>query len=253
MKNLVLINKELGKTPLDSINLLREKYPEYKDSKLAYAGRLDPMAQGLLLVLIDDECKKRDEYQNLKKTYKFEFFFGVGTDTFDLLGLINSKNEKIIKIDKVESILKSFIGKIRQEYPIYSSYNVKGKPLYWWARNNKLSEIQIPSKEVTVFNISGLSERKISKEELEESIISRINLVVGDFRQNEIVQAWKDFFSKSNLEFYTIFQLTSEVGSGTYVRALVKDIGIALDSCATTYSIERTKIGDFTIEESLQL
>lgn len=253
MKKVVLVNKKIGETPLDSIGKLKSKFPEYKNSKIAYAGRLDPMAQGLLVLLVDDECKKRYEYQSLNKTYKFEFILGVGTDTSDLLGLVNGQGKSSFRLDEVIAQAKGYLGKYNQQYPIYSSYTVHGKPLFWWARENKLDQIEIPSKEVEIKALEFISDQKISKSNLEKEIVKRVGLVSGDFRQEEIVSGWKDFFQNTREDSFQIYKFSSDVGSGTYIRQLVSDIGTRLGSFATTFSIERTKVGNFSIEESLQL
>ena len=61
-----------------------------------FCGRLDPMARGKILLLINDECKKMPLYLNNNKTYQFEICFGFQTDTDDFLGLIENKTDIII-------------------------------------------------------------------------------------------------------------------------------------------------------------
>lgn len=95
MNRVLTLYKPVGATPLDVLYELQERNPGYKDVRLAYAGRLDPMAEGLLLVLVGDECKRRDHYQKLDKIYEFEVLFGVSTDTYDILGKITSTKHQI--------------------------------------------------------------------------------------------------------------------------------------------------------------
>ena len=83
----VLLYKTVGQTPLECMELWRQTKPELKDTPLAYAGRLDPMAEGVLLVLIGEECKKQADYHNLDKEYEFEILFGVHSDSGDVLDL----------------------------------------------------------------------------------------------------------------------------------------------------------------------
>ncbi|PSO45951.1 MAG: tRNA pseudouridine(55) synthase, partial [Parcubacteria group bacterium QH_9_35_7] len=64
---MVLLDKPISLTPLQTIEKFKEQNPKYKDKKMSYAGRLDPMAEGLLLCLVGEENKNREEYQQLEK------------------------------------------------------------------------------------------------------------------------------------------------------------------------------------------
>mgnify|MGYP000153282325 CR=1 FL=1 len=87
MKNILNIYKPVGLSPLDIINILKDKSPEYQDVPITYAGRLDPMAEGVLLLLAGDEVHKNEEYQKLDKEYEAEILIGFNTDTYDVLGI----------------------------------------------------------------------------------------------------------------------------------------------------------------------
>lgn len=194
MKAILNIKKPEGLTPYQVVTKFKRKHPSYKDVKIAYAGRLDPMAKGVLLLLIEPETKKREEYQKLPKEYEFEILFGVSTDTHDLLGMPTAGSRKLTK-DVLEKELKNittnYKGTIVQKYPVYSSIRIKGKPLYWWARNNMLNKIQIPKKKIQIYNIKFESLKSKDKEKLLSSVIKKINKVEGDFRQKEIIKSWK--------------------------------------------------------------
>ena len=66
-KKVLSIYKPLGKTPLEIIKEVKKQYPEYADESIGYAGRLDPMAEGILLLLISEENLKRKKYEKLPK------------------------------------------------------------------------------------------------------------------------------------------------------------------------------------------
>src|SRR3989344_5566750 len=87
MKKVISLYKPVGKTPLQCIRAFQSKFPEYKNVTLSYAGRLDPMAEGLLLILVAAENEKRSIYQDMDKTYDFTVLFGITTDSYDLLGI----------------------------------------------------------------------------------------------------------------------------------------------------------------------
>src|SRR3989344_2297636 len=79
--------KKEGQTPLEAMEEFRKENLEYKDQKMTYAGRLDPMAEGVLLILTGDDCKEKQKYLGLNKEYEFEILWGFQTDTYDILGL----------------------------------------------------------------------------------------------------------------------------------------------------------------------
>jgi tRNA pseudouridine55 synthase len=114
MENVLRLYKNPGETPLECLERFRVANPEYTNEKMTYAGRLDPMAEGVLIVLAGEECKKKDEYLGLDKEYIFEVLFGIQSDTYDILGIPKIAEKKDFDI-------KSFVGKRIQEYPAYSS------------------------------------------------------------------------------------------------------------------------------------
>src|SRR5690606_23219787 len=81
--------KREGETPLECIQRFRAENPSYAEVSMTYLGRLDPMAEGLLLVLAGDTRKKK-AYLELDKRYEFEVLWGFETDTYDMLGLVTA-------------------------------------------------------------------------------------------------------------------------------------------------------------------
>ena len=158
MQKVIVLNKKEGQTPLQALQLFRRKNKKYKDSKITYAGRLDPMASGLLLLLVDEKIKDKEEFLGLDKEYNFEILFGFATDTYDILGKIKEKDLIKIKREKIkkdiENELKNFKGKIKQRYPAYSSKTVKGKPLFYYARKGE--DIEPPERLVEIKKIKFL-------------------------------------------------------------------------------------------------
>jgi tRNA pseudouridine55 synthase len=254
MNTVLNIYKPVGVTPLEIIDNVKENYPEYKDQKIGYAGRLDPLAHGVLLLMVGEATKERERFLHLEKEYVFEVLFGVETDTYDLLGLLTSKkqNESIIVNEKVNAFVKSRLGKKKQSYPPYSSMTVNGKPLFWWARNGKLSEIMVPEREITIKEFTVLGFNEVSKKALEEKVLNDISLIKGDFRQQEISLDWQTFFESTKLESFQTAKFRVSCSSGTYVRGLAHEMGKKLGCGAVTLDILRTRVGDFWLEESLR-
>lgn len=87
---LLKIYKNAGETPLEAIGRIRDKFPDFSAEKMTYAGRLDPLAEGVLLILVGEECKNKAEYLGLDKEYEVEFLLEFKTDTGDVMGMIKS-------------------------------------------------------------------------------------------------------------------------------------------------------------------
>jgi tRNA pseudouridine55 synthase len=255
MQNIISVNKPLGMTPLEVILSLKHKRPDLVDKKITYAGRLDPLAHGVLLLLIEDEIKNKMRYLSLKKTYEFEIVFGLATDTYDVLGYLQDAKIKKSDINVnlfVNKFVNRYIGKQIQTYPPYSSKTVNGKPLFWWAKNNKLNEIEIPKHETEIYKFSVLSIGSIVIKKLEKKIKEEISQVKGDFRQKIILERWNELFDKENPEtkLHTAkFRIICS--SGTYIREIANQMGIELGCGGVAIDILRTSIGDYSLNEAL--
>lgn len=254
MEKIIPIWKPIGLTPLKSIELFKLKNPIYADVTLSYAGRLDPMAEGILLLLVGDENKNREKYQGFSKEYISEIVLGITTDTFDAMGIIKEVGDGSPLLEKeVSRVINSFAGKQKQKYPAYSSKPVNGKPLYWWARQDRISEIAIPEKEIEIFSIDIRQKTTVSSQALVNEIIKRINLVDGDFRQDEIIEIWEKFGQDYQDTQFVKLEIKVTCSSGTYIRSLASDIGEKLGCGAFALSIKRTKVGDYSLGDSISV
>lgn len=235
-----LWDKNLGETPLEALERARKAKNIPQNTPMTYAGRLDPLVEGLLLILVGEACKTKDQYTRLDKTYEFEILSGVSTDTYDLLGLVTKSDVKMkLEIEGVKSYLEKSKKTITQLYPPYSSKTHEGKQLHEHAREGSFPAL---SHEVTLYDYEFLGEREITGQELLATTLTRIDLVHGDFRQDEIKGLWQETMKK-NLE--TNFQITkwrARVSGGFYIRQLVQDIGAFLKTPTVTFYIKRTEI-----------
>ncbi len=251
MQKVVVINKKEGETPLEAVSLFRKKHKEYKDTSMTYAGRLDPMASGLLIILAGEECKNKEKYLKLDKEYEFEVLFGFATDTYDILGKVTARQvdtrlDKKELETKIKENLKYFKGKLVQKYPVYSSKTVKGKPLFMYGREGK--DVEIPEREINIRRLKFLKLRKINSDNLLKNIEKRILKVKGDFRQEEILKKWQEaLVVGSNPYYYFIASFKIKCSSGTYVRGIANSLGEKILTKTLAYSIKRTKIGKYVI------
>ena len=252
-KNIFVINKKVGQTPLDVLENFKKQNEDYRNKKLTYVGRLDPMAEGKLLVLADEVCKKREKYLILDKEYEFEILLGFKSDSQDILGMVKADFNQEYNLDEIQKKLGDFIGKRKMKYPVFSSKTVKGKPLFLWAKENRLSEIEIPEKEIEIYEIEYLRERILSKKNLEKEIYKKLELVKeggknnNDFRKEEILKNWEQVFSViSDGQKFNIIKIKVICSSGTYMRNLselfAKEI---FNSYGLAFSIKRIEIGKY--------
>ena len=240
--------KDVGETPLEVIKSLKKEVPEFKDTSITYAGRLDPMAEGVLLLLVGDEVHEKEEYLKLDKVYSFDVLFGFSTDSYDVLGKITNSEDVVLTKKIIETAIKGLVGTQDQEYPPYSSKPVDGKPLSQWAREERLYEIDIPTHSVIVKSLSFVGLNTVGAKELIKTITANIDLVKGDFRQAETKELWKAYVENSMMDAFQIASFSIECSSGTYVRGIVHEMGQRLGVPATTFHITRESIGDYRVE-----
>lgn len=164
------ISEQTKKVDLPAVaRLARCSFSEGGRAKVGHAGTLDPFATGLLIVGIGREAtKKLDEFKNLPKTYIATLKLGYVSNTFDKTGTITNYQLSIInkfsilqflkkaqnknlKLEKINSTLNKFIGKIKQTPPMFSAKKINGQKLYELARKG----IMVPRKKINIeiFNI----------------------------------------------------------------------------------------------------
>lgn len=261
MKRGVLnLYKKRGETPLERITRFKLENPGFEEVKMSYAGRLDPMAEGVLLVLVGEENKRRHTYLDFRKDYIFDVLFGVRTDTYDILGKVSEDVEVPYNFsdltEQVARELANFKGRIMQSYPPFSSKPVKGKegkgrPLFEWAREGNLALIEIPEKEVEIYEIQPLLTYTLPRDLLSKLIFETIVRVNGDFRQKSIFESWVKFFEATQRDLFDVVRLKISCSSGTYVRGIVNSLGKKIGVPTLAFKIVRTKIGEHRLEDSL--
>ena len=206
ISGLLVLNKPTG---VSSGNFIRKLKPIINNSKIGHSGTLDPLASGVILACIGQMTRFTNFLASEKKTYVAEMMFGFKTNTGDLDGQIIEEINFIPKISDFKKVLKNYTGIINQEAPIFSSLKYKGKPMYKYARKNKV----IPKKE-----------RMIT--------ISKIDLLsVNDNK----------------------FKILVECGKGTYIRSLVNDIALDLQSTAVLSSLKRIDSAEHQIEDAYEI
>ncbi len=129
---LLLVNKAKGITSFGLVRILR-KITNVK--KIGHAGTLDPIATGVMIMLIGQEyTKKSSQFVQMEKVYLATLFLGKSTDTFDEEGKILATSNIIPTLTDVQKALVNFQGEIEQIPPMYSAKKVNGQKLYQMAR-----------------------------------------------------------------------------------------------------------------------
>lgn len=249
MNSLILVYKNRTETMAVCMDRIRTELSISSEIPMTYAGRLDPMAEGLVIFLCGSMRFQKDKFMKLSKTYSIGFIPGIETDTYDVLGLIQnvSDSKSHYSIADLEKNIQLFqpTGTFNQSFPSFSSRKVFGKSLFQHALDNN-EEIPEQSHDVTIFGYSNIKQQSINRDELVQSITNDIKKVSGEFRQNEIIESWKKTASELPSELI-IYSLDIECSSGFYVRQWVHDFGTFQENNAVTFSIIRGTIDIFTM------
>lgn len=142
------IHKGEGMTSHDVVNRVRRLY---NTKRVGHAGTLDPMATGVLVVLVGRAAKACEYILSDRKTYRATLRLGLTTDTEDITGETLTKCDAIPDVDTVKAVCREFVGNIKQIPPMYSALKVNGQKLYDLARQGVTVERE--ARDVTVFSL----------------------------------------------------------------------------------------------------
>jgi len=207
---ILILNKPKGFTSHDAAAKLRRIL---NMKKIGHAGTLDPMASGVLVMLLGKATRASDAAMSEEKGYEVHFRPGLVTDTQDITGNALSFTEARPTTQQVARAAEAFIGDIDQLPPMYSAIQIGGQRLYKAARKGK--EIERPTRRIHISDIRVLP--------------SAPDLAPGDFR---------------------LFVACSK---GTYIRALCHDLGQALGCGGCMSGLTRVYSGEFSLREALTL
>lgn len=241
-----------------STHVIAKVLAEKHGVKTSHTGTLDPMAEGVIIVLVDDERHKKYDYAYWLKTYTFEIAFGIKIDTYDGLGIVDEvdlDNSKLhdLSADNLNIKLQNFVGNYSQTIPPFSAIKIKGKPAHWYARNNKLHTITLPKRHGDIKNIQLISLKTLSIGEIVDDLVSKINFVEGDLRQTEIIKKWLEIKGRYSDKFLPVAKINVQTTKGLYIRSFSQDIANSLGVLGFVLSLVRDKNGMYGKENSLTL
>lgn len=152
MNGILIIDKPETYTSRDVVNIVGKTLGT---KKVGHTGTLDPLATGVLVVVIGRYTKLADILSSKDKEYIAEIKLGVRTDTLDITGNVLETKKAVIDTEKVKQVLKRFIGTYKMEVPLYSAVKVHGKKLYEYARCKE--DVCLPIKEVQILELELLN------------------------------------------------------------------------------------------------
>lgn len=254
MKRFVILDKKIGQTPLEALTKWKAEHPRYAEVPATYAGRLDPLASGKLLILLGEECKNKDHYMGLDKEYEVSVLLDITTDTGDVLGLPSyaGADTKPTQQD-IEQACSDEVGVRSHQYPAYSSKTVRGVPLFMHTLRGTLEASEVPSHTESIYSIDVLATYRHKGTTVRGYIAQALRTVPRDtnpskeagkdFRQDEIREAWEALFARMPERSFSIIKIRVAAGTGAYMRTLAERIGETLGTSACALSIRRTRIG----------
>lgn len=199
-------------TGMTSHDVVAQLRKKLSEKKIGHAGTLDPFASGLLVMGIGSGTKLLHHLFGLDKQYLATIRLGQSTSTDDLEGeVLTETSAKSVTTEQIKEQIKNLTGKIQQVPSSVSAIKIEGKRAYELAREGK--EVSIPARSVEVYHFQPTSDLRS----------------VGDFVE---------------------FDATVDCSSGTYIRALARDLGAALGVGGHLRALRRTRIGEFAIADS---
>jgi tRNA pseudouridine55 synthase len=210
----LIIDKPLGKTSMDICGNIRWRLRQAgapKRIKVGHGGTLDPLASGVLVVLIGKATKLQDRVMVGQKVYETGIDLSSVSRTNDREGPIEPVDCEPVSLQQVQSVLPQFIGTIMQRPPAYSAMKIGGRRAYAIARKAE-DESQMPKMEPRPIRID--------------------DITIDSFE-------------------WPILTLTVTCGKGTYIRSLARDFGEALNTGGMLHTLRRTRVGSFKICDSI--
>lgn len=215
MKGILLVDKPATWTSFDVVNYVRKivaavNGTKPKNTKVGHSGTLDPLATGLLVLLVGKEyTTQAAALTKLDKKYSVTMKLGYESTTGDDEGEKKFISNEVPSLEEIEACLVGFSGQIVQTPPIYSAIKVGGVRAYKLAREHK--PVVLDPRPATIYRIE-LTEYK-----------------------------------------YPYVSLDVMVSSGTYIRSLVSDIGLSLQTGAYIEILCRTQVGNYSLDGALRL
>lgn len=200
LDEVLLVDKPKGWTSFDVVGKIRSQLRSLTGQKVkvGHAGTLDPLATGLLIVLVGKATKRQDDFMKQDKVYEVAMKLGQTSTTADEEGEKTAVSDRELSREEVEQAVRQFVGEISQIPPAYSAIKVNGQRAYKLARAG--NEVTIEPRNVTVYAIEQIEYEypivtftaKVSSGTYIRSLVTDIGEVLGtgaymsDLRRTQI-------------------------------------------------------------------
>ena len=215
INGILLLDKPSGFTSFDVCAVVRGML---HTKKVGHSGTLDPMATGVLPILVGSATRALDLIPSHDKTYVAGFRLGITTDTLDITGNILSECDVNVNIEELEEVLRHFTGTIMQTPPMYSAVSVGGKKLYDLARQGL--EVEREARPITIHSLT-----------LEEyDVVNACGLLTASCSKGTYIRTLIDDIGKA-------------LGCGAALTSLrrTEASGITIDRCMTLAEAQEYK------------
>ena len=219
--------------------------------KSCYTGRLDPMASGEMIYLINEKTKECEKYIGHNKTYTFDIVCGFSTDSLDCMGGVQETNlDYNTELYDKKNIGSGKYLKYAQTMPSCSSYKAKSKktgerkPLWEWKLLDRLDEVDIPTKYVELKSFEIVSQAILTVDDYIKLICTDIDAVTSFPRTQlqPIIDQWKEINKNTNGESLRLIKCSVTAPSGMFVRYLANMIGNDVGIPCHAFDITRNEI-----------
>ncbi len=176
LNGLLLVDKPVGMTSHDVVAKVRRILG---NRNIGHAGTLDPLASGLLILLIGEGTKVSDYILNGNKSYELKAKLGVTTDSMDITGKVTREAPVNSSLDEIQKAVASLAGVLKLKVPLHSAVKVDGKKLYEYAhKGEQPAEDIVPEREMEFFDVNLIEASK-------DQVVVRMSCSKGSF-----IRAW---------------------------------------------------------------
>ncbi|MFA5142735.1 MAG: tRNA pseudouridine(55) synthase TruB [Candidatus Omnitrophota bacterium] len=146
MDGVLIVNKPQGMTSHDVVDLIRRRF---RIKKVGHAGTLDPMATGVLVILLGSYTKLSNQFMSEEKDYEGSLVLGASSDTCDAWGKVTPSGKVVdFTADEIRTAFEKYLGPTEQTPPHYSAVKVEGRKLYELAR--KGLKVEVPPRKIII-------------------------------------------------------------------------------------------------------
>lgn len=235
-----------------STHQLAKKIGELYQTKATHTGTLDPMAEGVVIVLCDQDRFQKEAYSNFKKTYEVKLLLGVSTDSDDLLGLITTRgfSDAPVRESLIDESNK-IVGNHTQIIHPFSAKRTQGVSFFDVSKKG-MSPPAI-TEPVELFSIDVLDQEQCAAEVFTKIVRDKISRVEGEFRQIEVLKGWETLLSEEKNTQLTIIRIKIVCSKRTYIRSLVRYLSTKIGHPLTVVELVRTRNGPYSIADCMCL